>query len=146
MRGLEQFVALQPTHCAVVLVRANDALPELRLMESLPEQARDVATTESPAARPESDGTEVREPTLVDANGERQTRWIVADDEHGPLACVEPRHDAVEVHQRHLVPHRQSQADVLVMSRIGAAISVPQQSVRTECARHAIVNTHSTAS
>ena len=99
VRGFEEFVTPQSTHGTVMLVRPHDALPELALMEPLPEQARGVATAQVRRFVLDADRAEGREPSLVDADGERQSRRIVADDEDGPLGGVEPRHDAVEVHR-----------------------------------------------
>jgi hypothetical protein len=59
-------------------------------------------------------------------------RRVVADDVDGPLWDVKARNNAVEVDQRHLLFHRESEADIVAVSRVIPSISVTQQAVFAE--------------
>ena len=101
-------------------------------MQALAKQPCDVSTSDGGVLDFDAHISEAGERALVHADGERQALGIVADDVDRPFGSIKTRHDSVEVDQRHLLLHRQSQPDVLVVRWVRTAISVAQQAIISE--------------
>lgn len=129
VRGVEQLGMPQAAKCARVAVRPQHALAELQLMKPLTGQPGDVR----PARGVHDVDLEVGPDQLrvVHRHGEGQRGGIVAHDEHGPLREVLTGNDAMEVDERHLLLHGDSQTHVVGMTGVGAAVAVPQEAVRS---------------
>jgi hypothetical protein len=69
---------------------------------------------------------------IINGNRERQVSRIIADDKDGPRSNISARNNAVEVDQRQLVRHGETETSVVGMIGIRASILVPQETVRPE--------------
>lgn len=123
-------MAAQPAHCAVVLIGAHDALPELALMHALSKRTSYVSTANLRfgfvvLVR----GPQSSEAALLNTDRKRKASRVISDNEHGPFRDVESRDDAVKVNQGRLSSHSQPQADVIAVSWVLATISVAEQAV-----------------
>src|SRR6266705_6512981 len=64
---------------------------------------------------------------VVHRHDEGEILGMVFDNEHGPGRLVEARDDAVKVDERCSPLHRQAEADVIAMLRIGATVAVAKE-------------------
>ena len=117
-------------------VQTARPFPERALVEPLPDRGRGVlppyvlTAVVNRGRVPASRRPEMTR--LVDRDGERQPRAVVADDEHGPGWDILPWNYPVEVDQRQAFLHREAQPAVVGVVRVRTTVSVPQQVVGTE--------------
>lgn len=70
--------------------------------------------------------------SVIDRDCKRKIARFITDNEDGPRREVLSLHYSMEVDQREPEFHGQSQAAVIRMSRIGAAIPVTEEPIRSE--------------
>jgi len=138
VRGVKQFVMPKATEGALPVIRIKNSLPKCALVKPHPcdsgcvptaSQFLFVASEELSWLGVVSNSEMSR---IIHRNGKRHARAIVSDDEHGPGCNVLSFGNAVKINQRQSLPHCESQADVVPVIRVSAAISVLQEPVGTE--------------
>ena len=125
--GFQQFVMAEPADGAALLVGAEHTLAKAPLVQALtdhrghvlPPRGQRRRIVELPGGR--------RSDLVIDRHDKAQGFGMVLDDEHWPRGFVEALDDAVEIDERSLPLHGRSQAHVVAMIRIGAAIAITEE-------------------
>src|SRR6266498_4378839 len=107
----------------MLLIGCDDALAKGALMQALLNRGRDVASPGIRAFFGHAIASITESHNVVDADGERQTLRVVADDIHRPLRLVLTGHNPMEIHEWHLLEHRFPQQRIVAMIWIGSAVS-----------------------
>jgi hypothetical protein len=129
---LQQLVVPEPADGAALLVRAQDALAKATLVQALAHHGRDVLPSCGERRRVVEPPGDRGGDLVVDRHHERQCLRLILHDEHRPRGLVEAGDDAVPVEQRRLPLHRQPEADVVAVARVGSPIPVAEETALHE--------------
>ena len=108
---------------ATLLVGAEHALAKAALVQALPDYRGHVLPPRGQRRRVVELPDSRRPDLVIDRHDEAQGVGMALDDEDGPRRFVEALDDALEIDERGLPLHGRSQAHVVAMIRIGAAIA-----------------------
>jgi len=134
--GIEELSVPQPAQGALLPVSIEYSLPEPSLVESLPNDRRDVLSAPCILGSLRSESILLgplvclQVSAVIHRDHELPVNRVISYDEHGPHRYVLPGHDAMEVHQRRTLPHGHPEAFVLAMVWVAGAVAVEDETLR----------------
>jgi len=136
VRRIKELLVTQTAECTLTSVGFQDTLTEGSLVESNSDGGSDVHATGAIGVLvhlvPSNRWLQAHMRRVVDRDGERETGRIICNHKDGPRREILSGDDSMEIDQRETALHCQTEAPVVRMLWIRAAISIPEQSIRAE--------------
>jgi hypothetical protein len=138
MRCVQQILMAQTATRTLSLVRVEDPLSEILLVESIAGQSRYVLPSAcrlmiiANIRRCALTFYEMNEADIVNRNRKSEICLIIINDEHRPNCQVLARHNPMEIDKGESFCRGYPQPDVVAVLRIGSAVAISEESVRIE--------------
>jgi hypothetical protein len=127
MRSFKQLVMSQPTDSTTLLVGAEHAFTEGPLVHAKADDRRNVFSSRGKGCRIVELRSSWSGHLVVNGHDKCEGFGVILDDEDRPGRFVETPNDAVQIDERGLSLHGNSQSDVISMAPVGPTIAVTEE-------------------